>query len=87
MFDLFLENVATALNTSTTGAGIILSLISIAILIAVIGIGSRSGMGILGSGVIGLVFFTAIEWIPRWTGAVLGIIFALMFAQEVRNRF
>lgn len=82
MFDAFLESVATAIGSTSAQAGIILSLMWTAILDLVLGIATKSGMGVVVASVLSLVFFVAIGWFPVWTGAVLALVFALLFARD-----
>lgn len=81
MFDGFLTSVSVAWGTTISGAGIILSIICIAFFIAVLAIGSGSGEVVAPGAALGIIFFTAIEWFPVWTGAILAIVFGLLFAK------
>lgn len=80
MFDAFLSSVATAWNVTTSGAGIIMSILCTGFFIAVLATGSRSGKVVAPGAALGIIFFTAIEWFPTWTGAILAIVFGLLFA-------
>lgn len=83
VWDGFLSNVATALNITQGMAGIVCSLVATIIVDIITGIASRSGLAVIGSTIVGIIFFVAIEWFPQWTGAILGLVFGLIFAQGV----
>lgn len=84
-WDLFLENVAVALNISSSMAGILCSLVSTAILDVILGVATESGLSVIIGSIIGIIFFVAVGWFPTWTGAILGIVFSVIFANAIRE--
>ena len=85
VWDLFLENVATALNIGSSTAGILCSLVSIAIVDLILGVATESGISIVVGSIIGIVFFVAVGWFPVWTGAIIGLVFSLIVANAIRE--
>jgi len=82
MFEEFLLSVADSIGTTQAGAGIMLSVLLTGALDLVLGIATQHVYAIFGGTILGIVFFVVIGWFPVWTGAVLGIIFALLFASS-----
>jgi len=81
MFDGFLTSVSVSWGTTVSGAGIIMSVLCIAFFIAVLATATSSGEVVAPGAALGIIFFTAIEWFPVWTGAILAIVFGLLFAK------
>lgn len=87
LFSEFLINVANFLGTTTTLAGIFLSLLltvgfTTALLIAISGANTRGDPTMLGliSFVFFTITFTAMGWYPVWTGSILAFAIALLGA-------
>ena len=85
MFDAFLTSVGGAIGTTAGEAGIILSLLGVAFFDVLVAVASGGRNAIVVSSIIGIVFFIAIDWFPAWSGAVLGLVFALIFTRETVN--
>lgn len=85
LWENFLIEAGIALNITASQAGIVLSLIGTAIFDAVIGIASGSGVAVVVCSVIGVIAFSAIGWFPVWTGAVVAIVFGLIFMNTLRE--
>ena len=86
LWETFLTEAGTALNITANQAGIVLSLIGTAIFDAVIGIGTQSGIAVLVCSVLSIIAFSAVGWFPVWTGAVVAIVFGILFANAVREQ-
>lgn len=86
----WLEACGTALGTSTTEAGIIMSLALIISLILSIAIATKGRRFIESSSMtslLGLMLFTYIGWLPLWTGSALALVTALFIAKYVGDWF
>lgn len=86
LWELFLTEAGSALNITANQAGIVLSLIGTAIFDAVIGIGTGSGIAVVIASVLGIISFSAIGWFPVWTGAVIAIVFGVIFANAIKDQ-
>lgn len=86
----WLEACGTALGTSTTEAGTIMSLVLIISLILSIAIATRGRRIIESSSMaclLGLMLFTFIGWLPLWTGSALALVTSLFIAKYVGGWF
>ena len=86
-FSGYLDAVAIAFSLTAGEAGIMMSLFWIAFIDALVGIGTGSGIAVVAVSAIGIIAFSAMGWFPVWSGAVLAIVFGLMFANAVREQF
>jgi hypothetical protein len=86
LWEAFLTEVGTALNITVGQAGLVMSLISTAIIDAVIGIATGSGIAVVAVSVLSVIAFSAIGWFPLWTGAVVAIVFGIIFANSIREQ-
>lgn len=84
-WDLFLENVASALNITSGMAGIVSSIVGVAILDIILGVATESGIAVVIASILGVVFFVAVGWFPVWTGAIIGLVFSLIVANAIRE--
>ena len=86
-FSAYLEAVALALSVTSGEAGIMMSLFWVGLIDAIVGIGTGSGVAVVAVTSIGIIAFSALGWFPVWSGAVLAIVFGVMFANAVREQF
>lgn len=86
LWENFLIEAGIALNVTANQAGLVLGLIGTAILDAVIGIASGSGIAVVVASILGIIAFSAIGWFPVWTGAVIAIVFGLIFVNALREQ-
>ena len=90
MWSDWLEAVASGMGSTTSQAGVIISLIfiiSVGIFILIATRGKRSGLSLGLSSFLGLILFTFIGWLPLFTGSVLAIVTALLLAKFVAGWF
>lgn len=78
---------AAAWNMTAAMAALILSCLITAVAALCMGIASRSGVASLGSIILGVVVFTAMAWIPAWTGTIIALVGAALFIQIVRKQY
>ncbi|MEX2738072.1 MAG: hypothetical protein Q6356_003270 [Candidatus Wukongarchaeota archaeon] len=86
MFQEFLDGAAAYLGTTATNTGILLSIIIIFALLFIVAIATEGQkFEIVGTITFLLftVFFTGIEWLPVWTGAVMGLGVAILAAYYI----
>lgn len=83
IFGEFINNVASVMGTTDEMAGIFISLLITVSLMLIIEIASR-GKGYAINGlivaVVSTMMFTAMEWLPTWTGGALALGFSLIAA-------
>lgn len=90
MWSDWLEAIASGMGTTTSQAGVVISLIfiiGISIFILIATRGRKSGLTVGLSSFLGLILFTFIGWLPLFTGSVLSIIVALMMAKFLAGWF
>ena len=90
MWSDWLEAVASGMGSTTSQAGVIISLafiIGIGVFILIATRGKRSGLSLGLSSFLGLILFTFIGWLPLFTGSVLAIVTALLLAKFVAGWF
>jgi hypothetical protein len=81
MFEDFIRQVASMMGTTSTLAGIVMSLILTVILLLLVAVATKGKAFEYVSLMIGLlstVMFTAMSWYPIWTGAVMALGIALL---------
>jgi hypothetical protein len=86
----YLASVADFMGTTTTQAGVLLSLIvmialGLAILIATKG--RKAEFTIPVAMLLSAVLFTYIGWLPVWTGSVLSLVLAIFVGKVVSGGF
>jgi len=90
MWSNWLEAVASGMGTTSSQAGVIISLIfviGLGVFILIATRGKRSGMSLGLSSLLGLILFTFIGWLPLFTGSVLSIVISLLLAKFVAGWF
>lgn len=90
MWSDWLEAVASGMGSTSSQAGVVISLIfiiGIAMFILIATRGRRSGLTGGLSSLLGLVLFTFIGWLPLFTGSVLAIVVSLLLAKFVAGWF
>lgn len=90
MWSDWLEAAASGMDSTSSQAGVILSLIfiiGISMFILIATRGKKSGMTVGLSSFLGLILFTFIGWLPLFTGSVLAIVMALLLAKFVAGWF
>lgn len=90
MWSDWLEAIASGMGSTTSQAGVIISLtfiigVSLCILIATKG--RRSGLAVGLTSFLGLILFTFMGWVPLFTGSVLAIVVSLLLAKFVAGWF
>lgn len=86
----WLEAVASGMGSTSSQAGVIISLIfiiGISIFILIATRGRKSGLTVGLSSFLGLILFTFIGWLPLFTGSVLAIVTALLLAKFIAGWF
>lgn len=89
LWDGWLTPVANGMGVSLTQAGVILSLLFTVSLIIVVAVGTRgrqAGVIVPFSGMIGVIFFTYIQWFPIYLGSVIALIISLWIAFTASGR-
>jgi hypothetical protein len=82
----WLISASTTLGVTTEQGGIMLSILVTLILSAIFTIATRGKHApsvMMGTFTLGTVLFTFMGWFPTWTGSVIAILFALLFARTV----
>lgn len=82
-FEDFLANAAEVMGTTSTIAGIVLSLVISIMLLLIVAIATKGKAFEYTSLMMGLfttVLFTAMSWYPLWTGAVIALAISLLAA-------
>ena len=90
MWSDWLESVASGMGSTTSQAGVIISLIfviGISIFILIATKGRKSGLTVGISTFMSLILFTFIGWLPLFTGSVLAIVTALLVAKFIAGWF
>ena len=90
MWSDWLEAVASGMGSTSSQAGVIISLIfiiGISMFILIATRGRKSGLTVGLSSFLGLILFTFIGWLPLFTGSVLAIVVSLMMAKFVAGWF
>jgi len=90
MWTDWLEAVASGMGTTSSQAGVVISLIfiiSIAVFILIATRGRKSGLTVGLTSLLGLILFTFIGWLPLFTGSVLAIVLSLLLAKFVAGWF
>lgn len=90
MWSDWLEAVASGMGSTTSQAGVIISLIfiiGISMFILIATRGRKSGLTVGLSSLLGLILFTFIGWLPLFTGSVLAIVISLMMAKFLAGWF
>jgi len=90
MWSDWLEAVASGMGSTSSQAGVIISLIfiiGISMFILIATRGRKSGLTVGLSSFLGLLLFTFIGWLPLFTGSVLAIVVALMMAKFIAGWF
>ena len=90
MWSDWLEAIASGMGTTTSQAGVVISLIfiiGISVFIIIATRGRKSGLTVGLSSFLGLILFTFIGWLPLFTGSVLSIIVALILARSIAGWF
>ena len=84
MWEDFVNAFADMVGLSSSGAGIMLSLLSIAVLIVLVNLKRRPDPYItIGVGLISTVMFTVMGWFPEIVGAAIGMVFAAFIGLKV----
>lgn len=84
----WLTDAGTALEMTPTQAGTFLSLsITIVILLAILIAtrGRKAEYTVSIGGLLCMILFTFMGWMPAWTGSVIGIVLALFIANSFRK--
>ena len=90
MWSDWLEAVASGMGSTSSQAGVIISLIfiiGISMFILIATRGRKSGLTVGLSSFLGLILFTFIGWLPLFTGSVLAIVVSLLLAKFVAGWF
>ena len=90
MWSDWLEAIASGMGSTSSQAGVIISLIfivGIAVFILIATRGRKSGLTVGLTTLLGLVLFTFIGWLPLFTGSVLAIVVSLLLAKFVAGWF
>lgn len=90
MWSDWLEAVASGMGSTSSQAGVVISLtfiIGIAMFILIATRGRKSGLTVGLSSLLGLILFTFIGWLPLFTGSVLAIVLSLLLAKFVAGWF
>jgi hypothetical protein len=90
IWETWLQNAATALEMTTSQAGIFLSLLFtmglvVAVLIATRGKQAQASIGVVA--LFGILIFTFMGWFPTWLGAGISLVVSLFIAAYVRGSF
>lgn len=86
MWTDWLTSASSAMGTTVTEAGIILSLVFtiVIVLVCVLGSSSKSQVITVPLGAtLGVVLFTFMGWFPLWTGSVLALILAIFLGKTI----
>ena len=90
MWSDWLEAVASGMGSTSSQAGVVISLIfiiGISMFILIATRGRKSGLTVGLSSFLGLILFTFIGWLPLFTGSVLAIVVSLLLAKFVAGWF
>lgn len=87
IWEPWINNVAAAWNTTPTLAALILAVLLTGCAALCIGGASKSGQGAMIAFILGIVAFTAVGWVPVWTGTVLAMVGAALFIQVVKSSY
>lgn len=82
----FLDAAALGMGTTSTQAGLILSLIftiAIIIVVAIATGGQAAQVTMPLSGVLGMILFLALGWMPQVLGTILALVSALFVVQVI----
>jgi len=90
MWGDWLEAVASGMGSTSSQAGVVISLIfiiGISMFILIATRGRKSGLTVGLSSFLGLILFTFIGWLPLFTGSVMAIVVALMMGKFIAGWF
>ena len=90
MWSDWLEAIASGMGSTSSQAGVIISLIfiiGINIFVLIATRGRRSGLTVGLTSLMGLILFTFIGWLPLFTGSLLAIVVSLLLAKFVAGWF
>ena len=90
MWSDWLEAIASGMGSTSSQAGVIISLIFIIgtnIFVLIATRGRRSGLTVGLTSLMGLILFTFIGWLPLFTGSLLAIVVSLLLARFVAGWF
>jgi len=90
MWSDWLEAIASGMGSTSSQAGVIISLIfiiGINIFVLIATRGRQSGLTVGLTSLLGLILFTFIGWLPLFTGSLLAIVVSLLLARFVAGWF
>jgi len=90
MWSDWLEAIASGMGSTSSQAGVVISLIfiiGISVFILIATRGKKSGLTVGLTSLLGLILFTFIGWLPLFTGSVLAIVISLLMARFVAGWF
>jgi len=90
MWSDWLEAIASGMGSTSSQAGVVISLIfiiGISIFVLIATRGRRSGLTVGLTSLMGLILFTFIGWLPLFTGSLLAIVVSLLLARFVAGWF
>lgn len=90
MWSDWLEAIASGMGSTSSQAGVVISLIfiiGISIFILIATRGRQSGLTVGLTSLLGLILFTFIGWLPLFTGSLLAIVLSLLLARFVAGWF
>jgi len=90
MWSDWLEAIASGMGSTSSQAGVIISLIfiiGISIFVLIATRGRQSGLTVGLTSLMGLILFTFIGWLPLFTGSLLAIVVSLLLAKFVAGWF
>ena len=90
MWSDWLEAIASGMGSTSSQAGVIISMIfiiGISIFVLIATRGRQSGLTVGLTSLMGLILFTFIGWLPLFTGSLLAIVVSLLLAKFVAGWF
>jgi len=90
MWSDWLEAIASGMGSTSSQAGVVISLIfiiGISIFVLIATRGRQSGLTVGLTSLMGLILFTFIGWLPLFTGSLLAIVVSLLLAKFVAGWF
>ena len=90
MWSDWLEAIASGMGSTSSQAGVVISLIfiiGINIFVLIATRGRKSGLTVGLTSLLGLILFTFIGWLPLFTGSLLAIVVSLLLAKFVAGWF
>lgn len=88
LWESFIEHLSAALSIGNTAVtALIFSLLITSIMILVISVTTRSQMGTIIMGFMGISFFTVAGWLDPWVLLMLMLIVAGLYAKTVKEVF